>query len=465
MFLVDRTLEKLVTYSLGFSEASLTDVTRGRATEVLFDTVACAVAGSATEPATIAAKVAPHVEGNLSATIVGYGKRTSPEMAALANTMMVRYYDYNDYWPAHPSDMIAGVLAAAEVSRSSGIELLSAITLAYEVVGGFATGTRERPSGTAARMNFDTPFVAPAVALAVGKLWGLNAEQLGNAASLALTPSLCLGAVRWGELSMMKGSATAFSTRSAVLAAMLAKEGFTGPPDVFEGSRGFFEITGQNDPRLPVFNDGRRVIEKSAMKPLPAENMTMGTLEFMVRNAEWAPIDEIESIELEVSGWFDEHLADESKYDPKNRETADHSFPFMVARALVDKEITLDTCSPERIADPSLRPLMHKVNVRHSPEMDAIRDSAPEPGPTPLPVRIKMRTKAGKELIELLTDHSGCPNRSVTREVFNEKLTICARGLAAEQREQIREAWWNIAGVSDVSSAIKTLTGFRQFSG
>ena len=458
---MDRTLEKLVTYSLGFSEASLTDVTRRRATEVLFDTIACAVVGSATEPATIATKVAPHVEGDLSATIVGYGKRSSPEMAALANTMMVRYYDYNDYWPAHPSDMIAGVLAGAEVSRSSGIELLSAITLAYEIVGGFATGTRQRPSGTGARMSFDTPFVAPAVALAVGRLWGFDADKLGNAASLALTPSLCLGAVRWGELSMMKGSATAFSTRSALMAAMLAKEGFTGPPDVFEGSRGFFEITGHNDPRLPVFNDGRRVIEKSAMKPLPAENMTMGTLEFMVKNANWASVDEIESIDLEVSGWFDEHLADESKYDPKNRETADHSFPFMIARALVDGEITLDTCSDEKIADPSIRPLMRKVHVTSSKEMDALRDSAEEPGPTPLPVRVRIRTTSGNELVQQLTDHSGCPNHNVTREVFNNKLTLCSRGLPEEHREQIRHAWWNVAEATDISDPIATLTGFR----
>ena len=106
---------------------------------------------------------------------------------------------------------------------------------------------------------------------------------------------------------------------------------------------------------------------------------------------------------------------------------------------------------------------MHKVHVRHSVEMDEIRDSAPEPGPTPLPVRITMRTITGKELIELLTDHSGCPNREVTRDVFNEKLTICARGLPAEQREQIRETCWNIAGASDVSSAIGSLSGFRQF--
>jgi 2-methylcitrate dehydratase len=189
--------------------------------------------------------------------------------------------------------------------------------------------------------------------------------------------------------------------------------------------------------------------------------MTMGALELMVRKRDWAPIEEIESIDIEVSGWFDVHLADEPKYDPKNRETADHSFPFMIARALVDGEITLDTCSPEKISDPSIRPLMRKVHVRTSEEMNQLRDSADEPGPTPLPVRVRMRTTSGRELVEQLTDHSGCPNRNVPKQKFDEKLDLCARGLSSEQLEQIRETWWNVAGAPDVADLTTTLVGFR----
>jgi 2-methylcitrate dehydratase len=455
---MDKTLERLVGYTRGFSESDLPDRARVKAVDILFDTIACAVAGSATEPANIASRLAGMVQSTPSATVFGYGLQTSPELAAFANTMMVRYYDYNDYFPAHPSDMTAGILAAAEVSHASGMETLNAIALAYELVGGFAAGAR--PGG--GRMGFDSPFVGLSVALAVGKLWDFNEDQLANAASLALVPNLCLGAVRWGELSMMKGSATAFQTRGGVFAAMLAKEGFTGPPEPFDGIRGFFNITGSYSPLLPVYRDGRRVIEMTAMKPLPAENMTMGTLELMVRNHNWAPVDEIESIDIEVSGEFDLHLGDEPKYDPKNRETADHSFPFMVARALVDGEITLDTCSPERIADPSIRPLMRKVHVHGSKEMNEILAQAKEPGPTPLPVRVRMRTTSGRELVEQLLDHSGCPNRGVTREKYNSKLDLCARDLQPEQRERIREAWWNVEKAADIRDPIKTLAGFRK---
>ncbi|HLF75855.1 MAG TPA: MmgE/PrpD family protein, partial [Dehalococcoidia bacterium] len=445
-------------YTRGFSEADLPERARNKVVEIVFDTIACAVAGSGTEPASIATKLASMVKSQPSATVFGYGIQTSPELATFANTMMVRYYDYNDYFPAHPSDMTAGILAAAEVTHASGMETLNAIALAYELVGGFVAGTR--PSG--GRMGFDTPFLGLSVALAVGKLWGFNEDQLANAASLALVPNLCLGAVRWGELSMMKGSASAFSTRGGVFAAMLAREGFTGPPEPFEGIRGFYNITGPYSPLLPVYPDGRRLIEMTAMKPLPAENMTMGTLELMVKNRSWAPLDEIESIDIEVSGEFDLHLADEPKYDPKNRETADHSFPFMIARALVDGEITLDTCSDERIADPSIRPLMRKVHVHGSKEMNDILAAAKEPGPTPLPVKVRMRTTSGKVFEEQLLDHSGCPNRGVTREKYNAKLDLCARDLSSEQKEVIRDAWWKLEEASDVGVPIKALAGFRR---
>ena len=170
-------------------------------------------------------------------------------------------------------------------------------------------------------------------------------------------------------------------------------------------------------------------------------------------------MDEIESILVEVSGEMDVHLGDEPKYDPKNRETADHSFPFMIARALVDGEITLDTCSDERIADPSIRPLMRKVSVVSSKEMNDIRDAAPISAPAPLPVRVTMRTTTGRQLVRLLTDHSGCPNRNVTRDKYNAKLDICSRDLTSEQREAIRDAWWSFERHRRGPNKIKTMTG------
>ena len=69
--------------------------------------------------------------------IWGSSCKSTPEIAALANGVLLRCYDYNDFLvgqrnSGHPSDMIAGVIAAAEWADVSGEELLCAIAIGYE---------------------------------------------------------------------------------------------------------------------------------------------------------------------------------------------------------------------------------------------------------------------------------------------------------------------------------------------
>src|SRR4030081_572230 len=71
--------------------------------------------------------------------IWGSARRTAPELAALTNGVLLRCYDYNDFFvgkrnSGHPSDMVAGVIAAAEWANVSGAKLLSALAVGYEVV-------------------------------------------------------------------------------------------------------------------------------------------------------------------------------------------------------------------------------------------------------------------------------------------------------------------------------------------
>ena len=91
---------------------------------------------------------------------------------------MIRAYDYNDGHDGgggHASNVMAGTLAAVEAEHSSGIEVLGAIALSYELAGGLGT------EGAANRFGFDQgTFQSVAVALAVGKLRGLTREQLAH---------------------------------------------------------------------------------------------------------------------------------------------------------------------------------------------------------------------------------------------------------------------------------------------
>ena len=82
----------------------------------------------------------------------GTTKRSTPEIAALANGVLLRCYDYNDFFvgarnSGHGSDMVSGVVAAAEWANVSGKKLLTALAVGYEVLGAVYDAFSTAPGG------------------------------------------------------------------------------------------------------------------------------------------------------------------------------------------------------------------------------------------------------------------------------------------------------------------------------
>ena len=58
--------------------------------------------------------------------------------------------------------------------------------------------------------------------------------------------------------------------------------------------------------------------------------------------------------------------------------------------------------------------------------------------------------------------HKSHMRDAMTCEEINAKLDmICAGVVGQEQRERIREAWWNVADAGDIGEPIQTMVGFR----
>ena len=83
---MDQTTAQLVNYALSFSEKELTAPVLDAALLHLVDSIACAIAGRSAESAQVASRVAKAVKSEPGATVFGPGNRTSPELAAFANT-------------------------------------------------------------------------------------------------------------------------------------------------------------------------------------------------------------------------------------------------------------------------------------------------------------------------------------------------------------------------------------------
>jgi 2-methylcitrate dehydratase len=387
--------------------------------------------------------------------VFGSGVRTTPDLAAFANAIMVRTYDWNDGMQAkgggHPSDMIPGILAIAELEHATGIDTLVAVALAYELLGGLGSATD--------RKAFDQGlFMGAAVALAGGKLMRLDEQQLANAASLAVTTALPLQVSRWGSLSMMKGAATAFAVRNGVFAAQLARRGFTAAPEPFEGYLGLWEVMGEFTLQLPVLPEGPSAIEMAHQKPVPAETQVLGILDHVPEIRAWSTVEEIESIDVELAERTARHVADPPKYDPQTRETADHSLPYMLAAALTDGTLTLAPYAPERFRDPALRPLMQRIHVTANERLTRIREDERHGVTRSTPAIVRVRRRDGEVYEREIMFHKGHLRNPMTRADIDDKWDrICEGTLDAELAAEIRDAWWNTAAVDDIGVLVHML--------
>ncbi len=341
----------------------------------ILDSLGCALAAFAAEPCRIARDLAPAVQGAGASRILGTGQSTSPDVAAFANTAMIRYLDCNDSFVSpgggHPSDMLPAVLAAADVAGATGRAVIAAVVLAYEIYGQFAGRFATREKGWDQGL-----FIGMASACAAGKVLGLPEDRIAHAISMTAVSHVPLGQTRVGELSMWKGCATAMAVRNGVFAALLARGGMEGPPEPFEGRYGLFEqVTGPL--QLDGFGDGRAGVPfkltDTSIKYFPAQIHTQAGAAMALELRDEFDLGDLERIRITTYDVAVRNAAGEpQKWDPKTRETADHSLPYVVAVTLTDGALIPASFDEKRIEDPVLRPLMRKVEVKEDPE--ATRD-------------------------------------------------------------------------------------------
>src|SRR4051794_37224425 len=231
--------DRLAAFALATRFEDLPEAVVAEARRRLLDAFGCA-AGALEEPAPIIArKVAIGIQSQPGALLFG-GGRSSPDWAAFANGVHIRYLDCNDTYlslePAHPSDNWAAIMAVGEHVGADGRAWIEAAAVAYEVQCRLCDAASIRARG------WDhVTYGCLSSALASAKLLGLDHAKTVHALGIAGTTGTALRLTRAGELSMWKGCAFAHAARNAVFAALLAAEGMTGPAPLFEGDMGFFQ--------------------------------------------------------------------------------------------------------------------------------------------------------------------------------------------------------------------------------
>ncbi len=425
----------------------------------VLDSFGVAIGAFYEEPPSIARKYAAYTTSSkYPATLWGTTLRSAPDHTVFANGCAVRYFDFNDTYlgkeALHPSDNIPAILAAAEMVDADGRSVIEGIVAAYEVAGRLADAYSIRAKG------WDhVTYIAVSSAVGAGKVLGLDAEKLTHAINIALTTNNALRQTRAGELSMWKGCAAANSARNGLFAAILAWKGMTGPSPVFEGELGFFNVAiGGDKFDLPVMggeNGAPFKMLETSIKYWPVEYHAMSAVEAALKLRERIPDFDPRKIKRIHVKTFDVAykiiVKDPEKWDPKTRETADHSLPYIVAAALLDGHVWLDTFRKDRILAQDVRDLLARMKVEVDPEHDRLY-----PEGIKNTIIVEMDDEGVYE--ESSTYPPGHFMNKLDRNGVEEKFWKLVRDKIEENNaEKLIEMVWNLENVGDIGRMLRLM--------
>jgi len=321
--------------------------------------------GAVGEPPVEAVRKTVTREGGDGASLWAAGETASPAGAAMYNTTLTRYLDFMDSFLApgetpHPSDNVGTIVAVGEAVGATGRELIEATAIAYELQGELAWNAPVRDRG------FDhVTHTVITQAAAAAALLDLDREAIRDAIGIAGTAHNALRVTRTGGINEWKGVAAGNAARNGAYAALLADEGMEGPKNLFEGQKGWQQIiSGEFEVNL---DPACRRVEDVMAKRYVAETYAQSAVEGIIELAEAHDIDgeAVTDIHLETfhgakliigGGEGDRHVVE-------TKAQADHSLPYMLAAALIDREMHNAQYEPDRIQSPDVQELLGTVTV------------------------------------------------------------------------------------------------------
>jgi 2-methylcitrate dehydratase len=149
-----------------------------------------------------------------------------------------------------------------------------------------------------------------------------------------------------------------------------------------------------------------------------------------------APAD-IESIDVETYHMcYSEIGSEPEKWNPQSRETADHSLPYLLALALMDGTIRVDSFSDERMRDSATRALMQKISIAENKEFT-------RRFPAEMVTEIKLKTVSGDLHTEVAAYPRGHAKNPMTDAEIDDKFLNLTTGMLkpADQKALLQSLW------------------------
>lgn len=424
------------------------DDVRREALRAIVNYTGCALGGSPDPAVNLAMQAFAPFFGPATASILGRKERVDPLHAALMNGISSHVYDYDDTTPKnyiHPSSPVASALFAyASANTVSGRDFVHAFILGFEAES--RIGNSVYPAHYDVGWHITGTAGVFGAAIAIGKLIGLNEQQMIWAIGLAATQAAGLREM-FG--SMAKSLHPGRAAQNGYGSALLAQAGFTSGVHGLEGPRGFAAVQAAKYD-LSKITAGLGVdfdLRENTYKPFPCGIVNHPTIDGAIQiHQERHPAPEsIRAVRLRVAPLV---------MDLCNQQNITRGLQgkFSVyhgaAIGLVRGKAGIREYTDEAVNDPAIK---------------RVRESATAVGDASLTedqANIEVELASGEKISRLVEKSLGNINRPLTNQQLDDKFRDQAvLALPADRVERVIELCWRIDQLADVNELVQQACG------
>jgi 2-methylcitrate dehydratase PrpD len=389
----------------------------------MIDTLGVALAGSVQPTGRAIATFVERFGCKPVAGIIGNNIRTSTPLAALANGTIAHVLDYDDVSRVGTQGHTSAVLVSVVLSlgaelKASGRDIIEAYVIGVEIWGKIAEAM---PLLHLKGWHPSCIFGTLGAASSAAKLLRLTADQ--TAMALGIACSEAAGLVRnFG--SSTKSVQVGNAAKNGILAAMLAKDGFTSSRNILEGEGSFssvFYFGARVDMPSIVDRLGKpySLIDPGLdVKQYPSCGGTHRCLDailYLISQFNIKPED-VDGIECQIHPVSIKALIHDN---PKTALEGKFSMQFALAAAIVDRQFGLAQDNDEKVNDPVVKNLMKRIVCRVNTNDKGDPDSCPD--------RLVVRLRDGKEYSHEVMVAKGASRLPLSREELLTKFRECAK--------------------------------------
>ena len=456
-----RYTEKLMDRIVDFNKENIPRKVIASTKLFILDNIGCALGGYPTEAGRQIVAQARDFKGAGEATVIGDGSLVSAPFACWANSSLANVLDMDDVFAgtAHQANcLVPTALGVGQAMKKSGMEVLQAIILGFEV------GSRIMmycwPSPSKARTYFPSTWQVFDAVTVAGTLLGLGPKELYHAYGLAGTvPPLPIDMQKFVERPMgFSKNVFGWTTFTGVFWTQMAEKGVQGTARIFDGDAGFWAIMGSDfhdfDKLLEGLGEKYNILD-TKYKPYPLctwGHSSVDAFEKIVRENEISAeaIGGVKVKTLKRAVDFLASLQMETMYD------AQFSLPHAFSMVALGKKPGPEWMSEENIfRNPKARFIAERVKIQVDPTAEQVFND--EKG-LAIPTEVEVTTLDGKVYREILRYSKGTPNNPFTEEELRDKFkTLASSVLSPSKLNQVIDAVEGIDKLDDISILMKLL--------